>query len=555
MYSQLAALPAPDLRNTVTHESGYNPDIISVVNSQFSKAVSQCENVHFSGKDATTKARAIFNFLRNRVKYKKDPEGAQFIQLPARLLHATREGDCKSLALSAAAFMYCNGLKNVRLRYASYKANDRTPSHVYAVASDERGNDILVDAVLPRFNYQVPYQFKTDYPMKISVLSGVVAPLAQQERTLKTVKRKPSPANRLQILERLKNKVRPGGLLFTVISNRLADLKQTPANVNYSREQIERYKRMLVRRLPNVATRPALRWALQNEIDAISTNRFKGVIYTAKSSQQLAGLEEEIGKLSLKKIRKGLKKIKLRDITRGVKTVALVAPRKAFLALVTLNVRGLAKRMSLLNDAELKKLWVQRFGGKLSIIKSAISKGKKKRPLLGASKKVRAIKGIGFVVDESVGVVETAAAAAATGGGNPVNVGAIIAAAAPILVAVISLLKKKGIPEDTITAAASAAQDLLPENQSFPEAEAPEQENRPGLASWIKKATDIARETGIIPDKPETVEESKVNEAIPGDDYETEPGAAPDAKISLPGLAVPLVIGAGALYFLTRKKK
>ncbi len=106
MFNALANIPAPDYRNRELFESGYNGDLIKVLNAQFPAAVSQCAKVHFSGATATDKARAIYNYLRGSVRYKKDSEKAQYIQLPARLLHDTKAGDCKSLALAAAAFMY-----------------------------------------------------------------------------------------------------------------------------------------------------------------------------------------------------------------------------------------------------------------------------------------------------------------------------------------------------------------------------------------------------------------------------------------------------------------
>ena len=94
---------------------------------------------------------------------------------------------------------------------------------------------------------------------------------------------------------------------------------------------------------------------------------------------------------------------------------------------MALNVRGLAKRLSKLSAIGKKNLWENKFGGKLSVLEGAIKRGLKKKPLFGASKKVKAIKGIGYVIDEGNVI-----------GAEPVSTvstAAIIAAAAPILVA------------------------------------------------------------------------------------------------------------------------
>ena len=112
--------------------------------------------------------------------------------------------------------------------------------------------------------------------------------------------------------------------------------------------------------------------------------------------------------------------------------VGLVVPRKAFLALVALNVRGLAKSLSVFSDAELKKIWVKKFGGELKTLKNTIKKGKNRKALLGASKRVKAIKGIGYVVDDSKGI-----------GLAGEEIAAIVAAAAPILAVVIAAIVNK----------------------------------------------------------------------------------------------------------------
>jgi hypothetical protein len=187
-------------------------------------------------------------------------------------------------------------------------------------------------------------------------------------------------------------------------------------------------------------------------------------------------------------------------------------------------------------------LWVNKFGGKLSVLQGAINKGKKKKPLFGASKKVKAIKGIGYVIDENDGIGEGVSAATVT---------AIIAAASPILVAVISLLKKKKIDVPELVTAAAASAGALAENSDFKEANPAAAEALSKISDYTQKAVNTAENLGIIPDKPETPAEAAVNNAIPGDDH-TPADAQPGTGFKINPL---LLVGAAAgAYLLMRKK-
>lgn len=530
---QSANLPAPNYRNRVFFESGYNNDIIKVLNSQFPEAVNQCSGVYFGSGSLKDKGRAIYNFLRSRVDYKKDPDGKQLIQLPARLIRGTGKGDCKSLSLAAAAFMYCAGFKNVRLRYASYSASDNTPSHVYTVADDENGKEIIIDAVYKHFNREVPYQSKKDYKMQIAVLSGTpTAPTI--ERKLNLMKKRPG-AN----LENLLTKVRPGGFYFNVITNEINRRSGKPSNISYSPTQLSNY----LNRVQKQADKQTgvIKAILNNEANALRNGAFTGTIYMQRSGPAIRGLEEEIGKLSLKKIRKGikkttskvLKKISPKNLLKGVKAVSFIAPRKAFLLLVRLNARGLATRLQRLPDADLKKFWVDKFAGELGTLKRTIKEGAKKKPLFGAGKKVRKISGIGVVIDDSNGI-----------GATGLEVAAVVGAAAPILVVAIKALKGKGVPEVPESASSQ-------ESGNFSDAENPAAAGSSGLSSWIDKAVDIAQATGIIPDKPDTPAEAQVNNVVPGDDFSGDP-SGPDAGTKFK-IAPVLIAGGLVAAFLVLK--
>jgi hypothetical protein len=201
--------------------------------------------------------------------------------------------------------------------------------------------------------------------------------------------------------------------------------------------------------------------------------------------------------------------------------------------------------MSKLTTADLDSLWVKKFGGKLSVLQGAISKGKKKKPLFGASKKVKSIKGIGYVVSETDTI-----------GGEPVSaatVATIIAAASPILVAVISLLKKKKVDIPELVTAAAASAGALAENSDFAEANPAAAEAISKYTDYATKAVNTAQKLGIIPDAPETPAETAVNKAIPEDDHTETAGTTMGTGFKLNPL---ILVGAAAgAYFLFGRKK
>jgi hypothetical protein len=549
----MIGLARPEMKNQVVTKSGYNNDIIVALNSMFPVAVEQTKGVRFSGDNLTQKGRAIWNYLNKNIQYKKDDPGKQVIQSPSRMILDTRGADCKSLSLAAAAFMKNNGFKDVALRYSSYNPIDDTPTHVYAVAKDEQGNEIIVDPVYKQYNREVPYKFKKDYKMEISVLSGIgqmklvkagVVPGRPRIITTDPVKRAE------KIL--MGGKVKPGSIAHNVLVNFINRRTGKAVQMSYDPKQLVKYG-MKLRFAANRLKSPYIKDLIQQEMELIRNNQFTGSIVTSESAA-INGVREEIGKISLKKIRKGIKKaakkISIRNIVKGVKTVGFIPARKAFLAIVNLNIRGMAKRLSRLTDDDLKTFWVKRFGGDLSVLKKAIANGKNKRPLFGASKRVRAIKGIGYICDDfGVGAAAEATAAASASSTGGVSVVAVIAAAAPILVAVVSLLKKKGIP-DIPESAANPGQ-----SGDFPESDGQAQDQKPGVLEYAKQALEIAQETGIIPDRPLTGQQARVDAALPGDDNVDmmEQPSATGTGFKVNPLILVGAAGAAALLFMRKK--
>lgn len=386
-------LPAYNKKLTLTYKNALTGDIIETLNGSFEQAVDSVKSIagQFKGNNIFDSAQNVWNFVRHKINYVKDPEGLQIIQLPQATIrrglkvNGNKKGsDCKSMSLLCSSILYNLGAENVRLRYVSF-GNNPTPTHVYCVFS-LNGVDVPVDPVIDKFNYEKPHKHKIDYKMKVYTLSGI-------------------GATKIEKLEKLQKLVKPGSLHYNLINKaitkenggRLAPLSLNPI-------QYDAYKNRLLNmiKVHEKAGKTGLLYQL-------TVNEYNDLL-----NGNLSGSIAGIGKLSIKKIVKGAKKI------------SLAPTRNAFLGLIEINMFGLASKIAASkNQDKFKKLW-ESFGGDPGKLFKLVDKAKNKRPILGK----RQISGYD---DTSIGAAPAAAA--------------VIAAAAPIVAAVLKLLsQEKGQP-------------------------------------------------------------------------------------------------------------
>ena len=197
-----AEIGQPDFKDNLKYSYGINQNIIETINNSFNRSVKETKKIapYFKGSTIKETCLNIYNFLRNKIKYEKDPDGYQFIKTPRRFLN-DNTGDCKSFSLFAAGILknlYPNN--DVFLRYASYN-NVKIPSHVYTIIKDK--NFIYIcDGVYNKALQQKPYKHKIDYKMKIYSLSGFDDPINGKGRIRKAIKKATSS---------VKNVVKAGG--------------------------------------------------------------------------------------------------------------------------------------------------------------------------------------------------------------------------------------------------------------------------------------------------------------------------------------------------------
>lgn len=122
--------------------------------------------------------KAIFDFLKDNVKYKIETGENQKIKSPGAIVYTgkTTGSDCKGYASFINGVI--DGINRTRkfkipfcYRFANYRIMDITPQHVFAVAYPGTTNEIWIDPVLPFFDQKKKYYNKID-KMPLYTVSG-----------------------------------------------------------------------------------------------------------------------------------------------------------------------------------------------------------------------------------------------------------------------------------------------------------------------------------------------------------------------------------------------
>lgn len=126
--------------------SGLNSDIIECWRKCYEEFKEQTQDLVSDIKHAGTideKCQAIFGYMVTNTRYRLDDDGEQLIKSPARLI-ADGCGDCKSYTMFIASCLHCLGIP-CKVRFVNFDGG-RQFTHVYPVAIDEQGNEIIMDA-------------------------------------------------------------------------------------------------------------------------------------------------------------------------------------------------------------------------------------------------------------------------------------------------------------------------------------------------------------------------------------------------------------------------
>lgn len=182
-------IPRADGLTATTFPKGNTADIMTEVLSTYEASKQQLSSLapYLKAVRLEDTCRTVWQLVKHHIAYKMDPAGEQWVKTPARLW-ADKVGDCKSYSVFIAACLYHLGIKGT-FRFVSFSSS-QIPTHVYIVVKNN-GKEIILDAVLNRFDIEKPFTHKFDYNMtRISRLSGIGNPpeITIDDLTLKIIK-------------------------------------------------------------------------------------------------------------------------------------------------------------------------------------------------------------------------------------------------------------------------------------------------------------------------------------------------------------------------------
>jgi hypothetical protein len=165
--------PRAELVNSTVKRGATVSDTVKFIPKVVGETKWQTEKLSQLVKDGSTHdtCKNIWDWVYNHIAYHKDKDGYEQIRSPARAWHDRKRGvDCDCYTVFISTIL--NNLKIPHLlRITKYK-EDRF-QHIYPVAKDEQGKEIVIDCVVNSFNYEEPYSEKEDTQMDLQYLSGL----------------------------------------------------------------------------------------------------------------------------------------------------------------------------------------------------------------------------------------------------------------------------------------------------------------------------------------------------------------------------------------------
>lgn len=395
-------MPAPLNENILMVQDAMNNDIIQSIHKLYPTGLLQTKDYSKRFKAATNlqTAKNVWEFMKRKITYKRDPNHKQMIRLPNRFAN-DGDGDCKSFALFAASILGNLGLP-VTFRYTGYKAGTTTPTHVYMVTQDEIGNDIIVDGVYRYFNSEKPYTFKKDYKMEVLALADDVNGIGKFKLPGGKFRKKFLKAH-LKMLPKPLRKAAIKQLQFAAKVSPLPKEAKEEFNNLSGNENSFRCRKLKFN----------LNSKLKKRIGEFDNDLgYLGVENDATYIQGIYGKKKKKKKKGkfFKKIGKAVKKV-----AQAVKKVSLVPMRKSFQALIAVNFMALASKLKLAlvkKPGKVEALWKKLGGNPKNLIKT-INSGAKKKPIFG--KRPKGVRGIGTIEIEGIGAAPVAALLASAG--------------------------------------------------------------------------------------------------------------------------------------------
>jgi hypothetical protein len=148
----------------VYHTVSFIPKVVQETLAQ-TKAIAQ----KLKANSTYDTCKNIWHFVYQHINYKKDEEGYEQIRSPARAWHDRQQGvDCDCYSVFISSVLTNLGIPHI-LRITKYHRDYF--QHIYPVVPNG-SKHITIDCVTDKFDYEVPYSEKKDYPMDLQYLNG-----------------------------------------------------------------------------------------------------------------------------------------------------------------------------------------------------------------------------------------------------------------------------------------------------------------------------------------------------------------------------------------------
>jgi hypothetical protein len=446
--------PKPEMKKTLLKEDGEVEDTIERMRNIVKDYSYQVRNLVkiLKGKNRYESVKNVFDFVYNYIKYQV--EDGEKLRTPAytwyeaQVLKRQNPNDDKIGADCDCMSIFCGCcFREMKIPF-SFRVTGYSDSlgfcrgfqHVYTIAYDENGKEIICDPVYIEFNKEKKYSIQKTYTMSLNgtdiiMLSG----LGDNEYVEQA----------------------DGGL------GELAGRKKRKERRAKRKEK--KKARKAARKEKRAAKKEIRKARKAHDKEALAAAKAKKRAAKEKINANRTGFAKAMSKVG-------------KGIMRFTNKAALLLPRAMFCLLLRLNFRGLAKKLANNQTAQDKfaKIWKNLGGGKKAW-KKAVEKGKNKKALFG-SKKLKGftelqLQQLGAVLDEwnvldgaTLGDIYTDKELGELGFEPTTTCAAAIASATPIIAKVVSMLKNIGenIPETAEEAEAAGEEvETVDEDTSF----------------------------------------------------------------------------------------
>ncbi len=163
--------PLPGNHDLTIRRNANLDDTVAFIPKVVRDTLFQTEGIakKLKGSNVYDTCRNIWRFVYEHINYRKDKEGYEQIRSPSRSWKDRREGvDCDCYSVFISSILTNLGVPHV-LRITKY-AHDYF-QHIYPIVPNG-SRMIILDCVTDRFDYEVPYTQKKDFPMDLQYLDG-----------------------------------------------------------------------------------------------------------------------------------------------------------------------------------------------------------------------------------------------------------------------------------------------------------------------------------------------------------------------------------------------